>query len=69
MNIQRLLGTHTVVNPEVLKLASSLFPSQQRENINMCAQNCEENQLCDPQIQSQIPHDLAQEALPFTHAQ
>lgn len=69
MNIQRLLGTHTVVNPELLKLASSLFPSQQRENINMCAQYCEENQLCNPQIQSQIPHDLAQEALPFTHAQ
>ncbi|KAG5038350.1 hypothetical protein JHK86_019190 [Glycine max] len=70
MNIQRLLGTNTVVNPELLKLASSPFPSlQQRQHQNMCAQNCEENHLCDPQIQNQIPQDLAQEALPFNHTQ
>ncbi|CAJ1936302.1 unnamed protein product [Sphenostylis stenocarpa] len=65
MNIQRLLGTQTMVNPELLKLASSLFSSQHRENLNMCSQNCEENLLCDPQI-NQIPHlvqtqDFAQE--------
>jgi len=55
MNLQRLFGTQTMVNPELLKLASSLFSSQQRENLNMCAQNCEENLLCEPQI-NQIPH-------------
>ncbi|RDY10914.1 Transcription factor MYB102, partial [Mucuna pruriens] len=65
-NIQRLLGTHTVFNPELLKLASSLF-FQQRENLNMCAQNSEQNHLCDSHVQNQIPHlvqsqDLPQEA-------
>ncbi|AES90465.1 putative transcription factor MYB-HB-like family [Medicago truncatula] len=28
MNIQRLIGTQSIVNPEILKLASSLFSSQ-----------------------------------------
>ncbi|KAK7319595.1 hypothetical protein RJT34_04318 [Clitoria ternatea] len=46
INIQRLLGTQTLVNPKLLKLASSLFSSQQ---------NGEENQLCsNPEIQNQI---------------
>ncbi|XP_020231477.1 transcription factor MYB102 [Cajanus cajan] len=67
MNMQRLFGTHTLVNPQLLKLASSLFSSHQGEHLNMCAQNGEENQLCDPQTQNQIPHlvqnqDLTQEA-------
>nr|URN45690.1 MYB1 [Pongamia pinnata] len=58
INIQRLLGTQTLVNPELLKLASSLFSSQQ---------NDQENQLYNPQIQNQIPQfvqsqDSAQEA-------
>ncbi|KAL2343937.1 hypothetical protein Fmac_005222 [Flemingia macrophylla] len=64
MNIQRLLGTHTVVNPELLKLASSLFSSQQGEHQNMCAQNNEENQLCDPQFQNQIPHSASTMDIP-----
>ncbi|KAK7400469.1 hypothetical protein VNO78_11677 [Psophocarpus tetragonolobus] len=71
MNIQRLLGTHTVLNPELLKLASSLFSSQQRDQLNMSVQNCEENQLCGSQIQNQMPHmvqsqDLAQDACETT---
>jgi len=59
MNIQRLLGTQTMVNPELLKLASSLFSSQHRENLNMCAQNCQDSFLSDPQI-NQIPQHLVQ---------
>ncbi|XP_061349370.1 transcription factor MYB102-like [Gastrolobium bilobum] len=56
-NIQRLLGTQSMVNPELLKLASSLFSTQQHENLNICDQNgTQENQLCNPQIQNQIPH-------------
>ncbi|KAI4299271.1 hypothetical protein L6164_032746 [Bauhinia variegata] len=55
MNIQRFLGMQPLVNPELLKLASSLIQSQQRENLNFCAQNSQQNQLCGPQIQNQFP--------------
>ncbi|XP_061368823.1 transcription factor MYB102-like [Gastrolobium bilobum] len=47
INIQRLLGMQSLVNPELLKLASSLISSQQ---------NDQQNQLCNPQIQNPIPH-------------
>ena len=56
INIQRLLGMHPMVNPELLKLASSLFSSQQREHLDFSTQNGHHNQLCDPQIQNQNPH-------------
>ncbi|KAI4296603.1 hypothetical protein L6164_036549 [Bauhinia variegata] len=64
-NIQRFLGMQPLVNPELLKLASSLFQSQ----------NNQQNQLFNPQIQSQIPHfatDPVQEipaSLPLTEAE
>ncbi|XP_027336710.1 transcription factor MYB102-like [Abrus precatorius] len=59
MNIQRLLGMQQpLVNPELLKLASSLVPSsQQHKDLDLCAQNGhqQQNQLSYPQIQNQIP--------------
>lgn len=56
MNIQRLLGMQPLVNPELLKLASSLFSSHKRQDLNnFCAQNGDqENQLCNAQFQNQI---------------
>ncbi|KAJ1379156.1 SANT/Myb domain [Sesbania bispinosa] len=79
MNIQRLLGMHSMVNPELLKLASSLISSQQREDLNLCDQNGQQNQLCNSQIQNQTPRfvqfqDTIQEvpacvSLPLTQPQ
>ncbi|KAL8107866.1 transcription factor MYB102-like [Apium graveolens] len=46
MNISRLLGVQTLVNPELLRLAASLFPSSQhRENQNFLQKNVQENNL------------------------
>lgn len=46
MNISRLLGVQTLVNPELLRLAASLFPSSQHhENQNLFQQNVHENNL------------------------
>lgn len=58
MNIQRLLDMQPLVNPELLKLASSLISSHQCQDLNLCAQNSQYNQLCEPQIQNQIPHHV-----------
>lgn len=59
VNIRRLFGTQPLVNPEILKLASSLFSSSSH-------QQHPENQLCNnPQIQNhQFPHfvDQSQES-------
>ncbi|XP_027347090.1 transcription factor MYB102-like [Abrus precatorius] len=53
INIQRLLGTQTMVNPELLKLASSLFSSHQ---------NGQQNHLCNTQIPQFVQsQDSAQE--------
>ncbi|KAK1368495.1 Transcription factor like [Heracleum sosnowskyi] len=46
MNISRLLGVQTLLNPELLRLATSLFPSSQhRENQNFLQQNVQENNV------------------------
>ncbi|KAK7362961.1 hypothetical protein VNO77_05086 [Canavalia gladiata] len=68
INIQRLLGTHTLINPELLKLASSLFSSNH---------NDQDNHLCNPQIiQSLEPSGTPSSSLnppcvslPFTQEQ
>ncbi|OAY26080.1 transcription factor MYB102 [Manihot esculenta] len=52
MNISRFLGIQPMVNPELLRLATSIISSQ-RENHNFVPQNCQENQLCNLQIQNQ----------------
>ncbi|CAK9181301.1 unnamed protein product [Ilex paraguariensis] len=57
MNISRLLGVQfqPQVNPELLRLASSLFSSD-RENSNLFPQNVQQNQICNPDlVQSQLP--------------
>ncbi|QCD76678.1 transcription factor MYB102-like [Vigna unguiculata] len=58
---QMLLGMQqSMVNPELLRLASSLFSSsQQHKHLEMCAPKGQQNQLCDPQVQNHVPH-LAQ---------
>ncbi|KAF1861366.1 hypothetical protein Lal_00025651 [Lupinus albus] len=74
MNIQRLLGMQPMVNPELLKLASSLFSSHQGQyTTNMaCPQNGDqENQLSSTQFQNQIQHFEYTPcvSLPLTHSQ
>ncbi|XP_041026343.1 transcription factor MYB102-like [Juglans microcarpa x Juglans regia] len=54
MNVSRLLGVQTLVNPELLRLATSFMSSGHHENPNLLVQNLQENQLCNPQIQNQI---------------
>ncbi|KAL1829758.1 hypothetical protein ACET3Z_008170 [Daucus carota] len=44
MNISRLLGVQTLLNPELLRLATSLFSSSQRhQNPNFLQQNVQQN--------------------------
>ncbi|CAL5411137.1 unnamed protein product [Camellia sinensis] len=58
MNLSRLLGLQQpLVNPEILRLATSLLSSQQCENPNpnFLLQNVQENQVCNPnQVQNQL---------------
>ncbi|XWS19514.1 hypothetical protein CRYUN_Cryun31cG0022600 [Craigia yunnanensis] len=54
MNMSRLLGVQSFVNPELLRLATSLMSSQhENQNQNFLLQNVEENQLCSSQVQNQ----------------
>ncbi|XP_059659935.1 transcription factor MYB102-like [Cornus florida] len=73
MNVSRFLGhVQPLVNPEILRLATSLLQSQ-RENPNFLLQNGQENQLYNPQIQNQLPplvqpsqvQEPFQECVPF----
>ncbi|MBA0836727.1 hypothetical protein Goarm_008922 [Gossypium armourianum] len=62
MNISRLLCVNSLVNPELLRLATS-FMSSQRENQNhefIVDHNVEDNQLCSSQIQDQYQQPLMQ---------
>ncbi|MBA0745631.1 hypothetical protein Gogos_008202 [Gossypium gossypioides] len=62
MNISRLLGVNSLVNPELLRLATS-FMSSQRENQNhefIVDHNVEDNQLCSSQVQDQYQQPLMQ---------
>ncbi|XP_020221590.1 transcription factor MYB102 [Cajanus cajan] len=49
---QMFLGMqHSLVNPELLRLASSIISSQQHKDSNTCAHKSDQqNQLCHPQI-------------------
>lgn len=53
MNLSRLLGVQPLVNPEILRLASSLLSSQ-RENPNFHMQNVQDNHMSND-VQSQLP--------------
>ncbi|KAJ4703354.1 MYB transcription factor [Melia azedarach] len=58
MNISRLLGVQPLVNPELLRLATSLMSSQREnqssnQNQTFLLQNVQGNQLGDPQSQYQ----------------
>lgn len=57
MNMSRLLGhVQPLVNPELLRLATSLISSQRGNNPNLVLQNAQEhNHLCNPQI---IHHNI-----------
>jgi len=58
-NMSRFLGFQNLVNPELLRIATSLMSSE-RENPNnlQLLQNLQQNQLCKYQIQNQIPQLL-----------
>ncbi|KAM7525155.1 hypothetical protein LguiA_015057 [Lonicera macranthoides] len=53
MNFSRLLGVQSMVNPEFIKLATSLLSSH-RENPNFLLQNVQQNQISSPEIQNQF---------------
>ncbi|KAF3451578.1 hypothetical protein FNV43_RR07673 [Rhamnella rubrinervis] len=54
MNMSRLLGhVQPLVNPELLRLATSLMSSQRGNNPNLVLQNAQENHLYNPQISHQ----------------
>ncbi|XP_044461153.1 transcription factor MYB102-like [Mangifera indica] len=54
MNISSLFGVQPLVNPEFLRLATSLISSQREsQNQSFLLQNVQENQLCNPQNQYQ----------------
>ncbi|XP_015886861.3 transcription factor MYB102 [Ziziphus jujuba] len=51
MNMSRYIGFQPLVNPELLRLATSLLSSQRETyNHNYIHQNAHENQLCHPQM-------------------
>ncbi|XVF27745.1 hypothetical protein REPUB_Repub14bG0135100 [Reevesia pubescens] len=65
MNMSRLLGVQSFVNPELLRLATSLRSSSsqlenQNQNQNYLLQSVEENQLCSSQVQNQYHQPLMQ---------
>ncbi|KAM7506144.1 hypothetical protein LguiB_005048 [Lonicera macranthoides] len=56
MNISSLLGNvQPLINPEFLRLASSLLSSQQRQNSNFLSQNFQQNHVSNSRVQSQLP--------------
>ncbi|XVF40610.1 hypothetical protein PTKIN_Ptkin01aG0127800 [Pterospermum kingtungense] len=66
MNMSRLLGVQSSVNPELLRLATSLMSSQcQNQNQNLLLQNVEENQLCSSQLQNQYQPLMQSNHLPM----
>ncbi|KAE8659740.1 Transcription factor MYB39 [Hibiscus syriacus] len=52
MNISRLLGVNSLLNPELLKLATS-FVSPQNQNQKFLLNNVDHSQLCSSQLQNQ----------------
>lgn len=60
VNFSRLLGMQQMgLNPELLRLATSLLSSQRESNSNFFIQNDHQQQLCNPQT-NQIPVQLVQ---------
>ncbi|XP_050222559.1 transcription factor MYB102-like [Mercurialis annua] len=71
MNISRLMGVQSMVNPELLRLASSLISSHnQRENNShnfvISQQNGQENQLSSLQVQNQFVQPNQFQEMPTT---
>ncbi|XP_022777375.1 transcription factor MYB102-like isoform X2 [Durio zibethinus] len=67
MNMSRALGVQSFVNPELLRLATSLMSSQtknQNQNPNFLLQNVEENQLCNSHVQKQYQPFMQSNHLP-----
>ncbi|XP_060203291.1 transcription factor MYB102-like [Lycium barbarum] len=53
VNLSRLLGVQSLVNPEILRLANSLFSHSQNHNF-LLQSNLQENQLCNSHVQNQL---------------
>lgn len=61
LNLLKLLSLQTLVNPELLRLATLLSTNQNNGNLNFLLQNLQENQLADPMqnpnpLQTTNPH-------------
>ncbi|KAF7141323.1 hypothetical protein RHSIM_Rhsim06G0153300 [Rhododendron simsii] len=54
LNLSNLLGLQTLVNPELLRLVSTLLASQ-HENPEMLSQKLQVNQLLNTELQNQTP--------------
>ncbi|XP_010268879.1 PREDICTED: transcription factor MYB39 [Nelumbo nucifera] len=50
LDLSRLLGIQPLVNPELLRLATTLLSSQNENRPEFLLQNLHENQLCNPQL-------------------
>nr|QSD99742.1 MYB family transcription factor [Melilotus albus] len=64
MNIRRLIGTHQLVNPEILKLASSLFSSQngqENQQISQLVQDSTHQEDCN-----MLLNPICDNSMPFT---
>ncbi|KAL5793913.1 hypothetical protein ACOSP7_002507 [Xanthoceras sorbifolium] len=61
LNVSNLLGTQALLNPELLRLVSTLL-SLKQENPETLLQYLQQNQLCNinPQLQNQIPTTISQ---------
>ncbi|XWS15657.1 hypothetical protein CRYUN_Cryun34aG0020600 [Craigia yunnanensis] len=65
MNMSWLVGVQSFVNPEILRLATSLMSSQrENQNQNFLVQNVEENQLCSSHVQNQYQPLMQSNLLP-----
>ncbi|KAA8526441.1 hypothetical protein F0562_008356 [Nyssa sinensis] len=54
-NLSNLLGLQTLINPELLRLATNLLASNHGQNPDLLLQELQENQLCNTQLQNQTP--------------
>lgn len=54
LNVSNLLGTQALLNPELFRLVSTLL-SLKQENPETLLQYLQQNQLCNSQMQNQIP--------------
>ncbi|KAL2523955.1 MYB-like protein [Abeliophyllum distichum] len=55
LNFSRLLGMQHIINPELLRLATSILSSQTQNQDFLLQNNVEENQISNAHVQNQMP--------------